>query len=446
MRAPSMLASCLATSILAVALLPTALGKAVDLTSTKDFDAFVALKQPALLEFFAPWCGHCKKLAPTYDELAAAFGNDGKASATTKVTIAKIDADKNRDLGNRFAIKGFPTLKWFDGKDIDKLEDYGGARDLDTLAKFVEEKTGKKSNIKLPPPPVAVQLGRDNFDRIVLDDSKHVLVEFYAPWCGHCQKLAPIYEQVAKDFENEEDVVVAQMNANDPANNDIAVKHGVSSYPTIVFFSKDNKEGVLYQGGRDEDSFVKFLNDKASTFRTAGGKLSELAGRLPILDSIATRFFNAPLGEKRRDIVFEALNMLEDLKKRPNTTKAKEAAADYYMKVMDKVTLNPSYVEKETKRLSTLLSKHTSGAAALASSKVDEITRKVNVLGAFRKIPEENLKRLEEVAKQAKEKMQQAAKEAGMKEPSTAEKVQNSAEEAAQQVKEKVVGHAHEEL
>lgn len=172
-----MLASCLAASIFSLALLPAVLGKAVDLTASKDFDAFVALKQPALLEFFAPWCGHCKKLAPTYDELAAAFGNDGKISATNKVTIAKIDADKNRDLGNRFGIKGFPTLKWFDGTNLDTLEDYGGARDLDTLAKFVEDKTGKKSKIKLPPPPVAVQLTRDNFDKIVLDESKHVLVE-----------------------------------------------------------------------------------------------------------------------------------------------------------------------------------------------------------------------------------------------------------------------------
>ena len=52
-------------------------------------------------------CGHCKKLAPAYEEVGAAFQGEDS------VLIAKVDADKERDLGSRFGVQGFPTLKFF---------------------------------------------------------------------------------------------------------------------------------------------------------------------------------------------------------------------------------------------------------------------------------------------------------------------------------------------
>ena len=76
-----------------------------------NFDKVVLKSgKPTLVEFFAPWCGHCKKLAPVYEELGEAFA---KSDA---VQIAKVDADAEKSLGKRFGVQGFPTLKWFDGK------------------------------------------------------------------------------------------------------------------------------------------------------------------------------------------------------------------------------------------------------------------------------------------------------------------------------------------
>jgi len=63
---------------------------------------------------------------------------------------------------------------------------------------------GVKRELRAPPSQV-VELSEDSFEA-ALDPNKHVLVEFYAPWCGHCKKLAPDYERVASAFQAEADV------------------------------------------------------------------------------------------------------------------------------------------------------------------------------------------------------------------------------------------------
>lgn len=143
-----------------------------------NFDRVVLKSgKPALVEFFAPWCGHCKTLAPTYEELAQKF-----AFAEDRLSIAKVDADEHKALGRRFDVQGFPTLKWFDGKS-DKPEEYNGGRDIDSLASFITEKTGVKPKAKKPLPSQVQQLDDQSFKREIGGD-KDVLVAFTAPWCG----------------------------------------------------------------------------------------------------------------------------------------------------------------------------------------------------------------------------------------------------------------------
>lgn len=143
-----------------------------------NFDQIVLKSgKPALVEFFAPWCGHCKTLAPTYEELATSF-----ESQSDKVTIAKVDADAEKSLGKRFGVQGFPTLKWFDGKS-DKPEDYNGGRDIESLTKFINEKTGVKPKKKVAAPS-AVEFLNDKTFKEQIGGDKDVLVAFTAPWCG----------------------------------------------------------------------------------------------------------------------------------------------------------------------------------------------------------------------------------------------------------------------
>jgi protein disulfide-isomerase A6 len=159
----------------------------LDLTP-KNFDKLVLKSgKPTLTEFFAPWCGHCKNLAPVYEELAQNFAH------SDKVQIAKIDADDHKELGRRYGVQGFPTLKWFDGKS-DKPEDYNGGRDLESLSKLITEKTGVRSKAKKAAPSSVQWLSDQSFKEMV-GGEKDVLVAFTTGWCGRMFLLAAGYDR-----------------------------------------------------------------------------------------------------------------------------------------------------------------------------------------------------------------------------------------------------------
>ena len=69
--------------------------------------------------------------------------------------------------------------------------------------------------------------------------------------------------------------VVANINADDQKNKHIGQKYGVTGFPTIKFFSKDNKEPEDYEGARTEDGIVAYLNEKCGTQRAVGGGLND---------------------------------------------------------------------------------------------------------------------------------------------------------------------------
>jgi len=103
---------------------------------------------------------------------------------------------------------------------------------------------------------VKVLVGK-NFEEVALDPTKAVLIEFYAPWCGHCKQLTPIWDELGAKYKDSADVVIAKMDAT--ANELEKVK--VHSFPTIKYFpAGDNKEAVDFNGARTVDGFSKFLD------------------------------------------------------------------------------------------------------------------------------------------------------------------------------------------
>merc|ERR1719508_502699 len=108
-------------------------GSALDL-SEASFKELVSAS-PHLVMFFAPWCGHCKRLAPTWEELAKKYtDNSGVVIAHVYCTAAD---NTNRPLCDAQGVNGFPTLHIY--KDGVKAEEYNGKRDLAELEKFVEK-------------------------------------------------------------------------------------------------------------------------------------------------------------------------------------------------------------------------------------------------------------------------------------------------------------------
>lgn len=125
----------------------------VDLTQTAKFDVSVGQDRPALVAFTAPWCGHCKKLHPVYEEVAAAY-----SSQPGRVLIANVNADENKELGKRHEIKGFPTIKYFPANSpTTESETYSGPRTVEALVAFIDGKVGTKGKVKQPPPPAVKQ-------------------------------------------------------------------------------------------------------------------------------------------------------------------------------------------------------------------------------------------------------------------------------------------------
>jgi protein disulfide-isomerase A6 len=78
--------------------------------------------------------------------------------------------------------------------------------------------------------------------------------------------------------------VVANINADDKKNTHISTKYGVTGFPTFKFFSKDNKEPEDYDGERNEEEIVAFLNEKCNTRRAVGGGLNDQVCSISILD------------------------------------------------------------------------------------------------------------------------------------------------------------------
>ncbi|XP_040892268.1 protein disulfide-isomerase A2 [Toxotes jaculatrix] len=104
--------------------------------------------------------------------------------------------------------------------------------------------------------PVKVLVGK-NFESVALDPTKNVFVEFYAPWCGHCKELAPIWEQLGEKYADHEDIIIAKMDAT--ANEVESIE--IQGFPTLKYFPADGKEVVEYAGKRDLETLSKFLDN-----------------------------------------------------------------------------------------------------------------------------------------------------------------------------------------
>ncbi|XP_032874917.1 thioredoxin domain-containing protein 5 [Amblyraja radiata] len=231
------------------------------------------------VKFFAPWCGHCKALAPTWEQLAATYEH------SDSVKISKVDCTLHQQLCSDSQVRGYPTLLWF--KDGEKADQYKGKRDLDSLKEYVdtqlkvvqlsEDEGGEDEEEEEPEEEVdqeaeeeEKEVDEDELDQIlVLTESDFeqtiatgvTFVKFYAPWCGHCKNLAPTWEELAKQvYPGLSDIKIAKVDCT--AQRSLCNQYSVRGYPTLLLF-RGGQMLSEHNGARDLDSLHSFILQQA---------------------------------------------------------------------------------------------------------------------------------------------------------------------------------------
>uniref|UniRef100_A0A7S2AJF1 Thioredoxin domain-containing protein n=1 Tax=Alexandrium andersonii TaxID=327968 RepID=A0A7S2AJF1_9DINO len=232
--------------------------------STENFDAHVqnGTVAPWFVKFYAPWCGHCQRLAPKWAELAERLKG--------RVQLAKVDATVEKELAERWAVEGYPTLILItDGSGYV----YEGARSLEALESFALGGYAQGPGSPAEPEDEddeaasSVRLTHLTIDAAVrARGSRPWFINFHIPSCGHCKNLAPSWEELARDLKGS--VNVAKVNAL--RERALAEHWGVGRFPTLRLVVGDSVYD--YEGEREVAAMCDFA---------LGGYASSRAAVLP---------------------------------------------------------------------------------------------------------------------------------------------------------------------
>ncbi|PAN03505.1 hypothetical protein PAHAL_1G000200 [Panicum hallii] len=182
-----------------------------------NFSSFLAATRHVMVEFYAPWCGHCQELAPDY---AAAASHLAAHHSQSHVALAKVDATEDTDLAQKYDVQGFPTILFF----IDGVpKDYNGARTKDAIVEWINKKLG---------PGVQNITAVDQAERILTGDDKAVLAFLDSLSGAHSDELAAASRlEDSVNFYQTSSPDVAKLFHIDPA----------AKRPCVVLLKKEEK-------------------------------------------------------------------------------------------------------------------------------------------------------------------------------------------------------------
>jgi len=217
-----------------------------------------------------------------------------------KINFVSIDAVKFVDHGKALNLNSekYPA---FVVQDLEKQLKYPLSQDKELTASAISDWVNQFVAGKIEPVlksepvpetqegPVTVLVGK-SFDDKVFDDGKDVFVEFYAPWCGHCKRLEPIWNTLAERYAQAKDtLMIAKMDATE---NDLppSVPFRVSGFPTLKFKPAGSRDFVDYEGDRSLESLMEFVEATAknaipaSKPATTSPKVEEAEAQTPLVD------------------------------------------------------------------------------------------------------------------------------------------------------------------
>ncbi|KAH3669038.1 hypothetical protein WICMUC_005101 [Wickerhamomyces mucosus] len=346
-------------------LLVSSLANVIQLT-TKNFDSVVSNPDgnPTLVKFYATWCGHCKTLAPIYEEIAQHYSE-------SDVQIAEIDCESNRPICSQFKIKGFPTMKLFlgnnDSDDAENVVDFKSSRSKANLIEFIDSNLEVSIPVVESSPSKIVQISELDFDEIKSQD-KDLYVVFTANWCQHCLKLHPDWEDLAKVFENDSNIIIGEVETTSVPHKSLLSRYNIKSFPTILGFLQNGDILEYNFKERDLSTLVKWVNSNSGLFRDIDGGISSEAGLIPEIDKL--------LGEIQayqddHGLLHDLVNKVEKIE-----------GSEYYKKLINKIINgeHQTYIPGEIDRLNKILKNK------LNQSQLDNIHKRLNVLKKFSSI------------------------------------------------------------
>jgi len=240
-------------------------GDAVVALEDATFDAHIAEHKYVLAEFFAPWCGHCKSLAPEYEKAAQHFA---KETVEGGLSIVSVDATVQKELAERFEVQGFPTLKWIVNGEA---SEYQGGRTAPEIIAWVTKKTG---------PPALVIESQEALDKFK-GDNEVVVFGYFAEASGaeHAAFIAAAESTdsasfgfsttvsgglsagqiaVLRSFEGEEPQVICEgAVTKESIKNCLAA----NQLPLIIPFSQQTAPKIF--GGEIKQHVLTFLDNSA---------------------------------------------------------------------------------------------------------------------------------------------------------------------------------------